>query len=427
MAKVYISSTYRDLIKEREAAAWAVRQLSDLDPVAMEDYTASDDRPLDKCLGDVRSVDIYVGIFGWRYGFIPDGYDKSITQLEYEAAHDNKKCLIFLRENQEGVAPDAIDTGPAAERMTALREMLQDRHVCAFYKNVEDLRAKVSVALGNLFRRDEQPPIPAILPYLSDRSVQKHQLAEALACCEDRGDHPPLVGIVHGHEFEAHDMFVERLHEVTLPGLLRMPRERSSIKDYFRAWPEPSGDVKARASRMRASLAESISGSMSYKADETASAINRHETPVLVHSHLHACDWQQEEPELIREWLGMWNSLASNITACQTFVVLAIKYADTQGKGFLKRRSLAKTNDRIKSFLKDCDVTGYSNLYVVKLDPLQAISQGDVETWVHEYASEFCHKEELIPKIREIFSEAGQLSMEKLAPELKALLLKHRT
>ena len=85
MAKIYISSTYVDLKKEREAAAKAVQRLED-QAIAMENYVAADQRPLDKCLQDVKSCDVYVGIFAWRYGVIQNGYDKSITHLEYETA-----------------------------------------------------------------------------------------------------------------------------------------------------------------------------------------------------------------------------------------------------------------------------------------------------------------------------------------------------
>ena len=52
----------------------------------MEDYVASPQQPVDKCMQDVKNCDAYVGIFGWKYGFIPEGYDKSITHLEYETA-----------------------------------------------------------------------------------------------------------------------------------------------------------------------------------------------------------------------------------------------------------------------------------------------------------------------------------------------------
>jgi hypothetical protein len=101
MAKIYISSTYVDLKKEREAAAQAIRRLGH-QPVYMEDYVASPQQPVDKCMQDVKKCAAYVGIFAWKYGFIPDGYDKSITHLEYETARKaGLPCLVFLLEENE--------------------------------------------------------------------------------------------------------------------------------------------------------------------------------------------------------------------------------------------------------------------------------------------------------------------------------------
>jgi hypothetical protein len=39
--------------------------------VAMENYVATDQRPVDKCLADVVKSDIYIGIFAFRYGYVP--------------------------------------------------------------------------------------------------------------------------------------------------------------------------------------------------------------------------------------------------------------------------------------------------------------------------------------------------------------------
>ncbi len=39
--------------------------------IAMEDYVATDQRPTEKCLADVAASDLYIGIFAWRYGYIP--------------------------------------------------------------------------------------------------------------------------------------------------------------------------------------------------------------------------------------------------------------------------------------------------------------------------------------------------------------------
>ena len=99
MARIYVSSTFSDLKECRAAVYDALRALRH-DVMAMEDYVATDQRPLDKCLGDVEASDIYVGIFAWRDGFIPDKNNpeqKSITELEYRCAvKHSKPCLIFL-------------------------------------------------------------------------------------------------------------------------------------------------------------------------------------------------------------------------------------------------------------------------------------------------------------------------------------------
>ena len=101
MAKIYISSTYEDLKEYRESVYDSLRKMRH-DVISMEDYVAQDQRPLQKCLRDVISCDIYIGIFAWRYGYIPqdekDNPDKlSITELEYRKACDVQiPRLIFL-------------------------------------------------------------------------------------------------------------------------------------------------------------------------------------------------------------------------------------------------------------------------------------------------------------------------------------------
>ncbi|GAA1285812.1 DUF4062 domain-containing protein [Saccharothrix xinjiangensis] len=55
MAGVHVSSTYQDLKEHREAVRNAVRRMGHVD-VATEHYAAADDRPLDRCLADVRGA-----------------------------------------------------------------------------------------------------------------------------------------------------------------------------------------------------------------------------------------------------------------------------------------------------------------------------------------------------------------------------------
>jgi hypothetical protein len=90
MAHVYVSSTFKDLEECREKVRIVLKRMGHED-IAMEYYVAEDKRPLEKCLEDVASCDLYIGIFAWRYGYVPEGYDKSITELEYRKAVETKK------------------------------------------------------------------------------------------------------------------------------------------------------------------------------------------------------------------------------------------------------------------------------------------------------------------------------------------------
>ena len=71
MATIYLSSTYSDLIEHRNLVYRALRRMHH-HVIGMEDYVATDQRPLDKCLADVGASDLYIGIFAWRYGFVPE-------------------------------------------------------------------------------------------------------------------------------------------------------------------------------------------------------------------------------------------------------------------------------------------------------------------------------------------------------------------
>ena len=81
--KVYVSSTYVDLKDYRLAVKTALER-AQYDVECMEKYPAFDERPKDKCLGDVDECDYYVLILAHRYGFVPpkdNPQRKSITHL----------------------------------------------------------------------------------------------------------------------------------------------------------------------------------------------------------------------------------------------------------------------------------------------------------------------------------------------------------
>jgi hypothetical protein len=120
----------------------------------MEHLVATGKRPLDVSVDLVNDADLYIGIFGWRYGFIPEGGDCSITEMELRAAENSgMECLIFLSSDQHLWRADQMDTGENACKVQALRDYLSQRYTCKFFDSPSDLRAKVSEALTTAIRR----------------------------------------------------------------------------------------------------------------------------------------------------------------------------------------------------------------------------------------------------------------------------------
>jgi len=147
MARIFVSSTFKDLVECREKVRIVLRRMGHED-VAMEYFVAEDKRPLDKCLNAVVSSDLYIGIFAWRYGYIPDGYEKSMTELEYQkAVETGKDCLIFLLHEDAPWPRKFIDKGENLDKIEALRSNFSTEYLAGFFTTPDDLVGLVSSAV----------------------------------------------------------------------------------------------------------------------------------------------------------------------------------------------------------------------------------------------------------------------------------------
>ncbi|HLL76379.1 MAG TPA: DUF4062 domain-containing protein [Pyrinomonadaceae bacterium] len=197
MARIYISSTYSDLKECREAVAQILRS-GRHEVIAMEDYVAADQRPLDKCLADVERCDIYVGIFAWRYGFVPGSYNpeqKSITELEYRhAVSKGIRCLIFLLDENAPWPRPQMEQGAGAEKLKLLRDELSANYTVSFFRDREELAKLASVAVANASGQghgdDEMKFSTCRLPITGpDLFGRDEQLAQLDAAWEDPKTH----------------------------------------------------------------------------------------------------------------------------------------------------------------------------------------------------------------------------------------------
>ncbi|MBT0768271.1 DUF4062 domain-containing protein [Kineosporia sp. J2-2] len=142
---VYVSSTFRDLKDLRSSLNDTIRRMNLLD-VAMEHYNAEPGPALDVCVQDVGACDVYVGVFAWRYGDVPEGQTRSVTEAEYRAAKAaGKPCLIFLLHEDAPWPRSQQDRDPT--RIEALREELTRDHTVKYFGLGQQLPELVATAL----------------------------------------------------------------------------------------------------------------------------------------------------------------------------------------------------------------------------------------------------------------------------------------
>lgn len=156
-ANIYVSATFKDLEAHREAVREAIRRLDHVD-MSMEHYVAEPKRPLVRCLDDVRRCDLYVGLFARRYGFMPPGSERSITEQEYRAAlKHNKDVLCFLLQDDAPWPAEFVDQGEAATKLKALRDEISVNYLAGLFSTPDELATKVSAAIARTLQLGTTP------------------------------------------------------------------------------------------------------------------------------------------------------------------------------------------------------------------------------------------------------------------------------
>lgn len=149
-AKVFISSTYSDLIPYRERV-WDTMKNQGVKLLGMEKFGARKSAPLETCLEEVEKCDIYVGIIAYRYGSIHEDTDKSFTQLEYERAVAlDKEILIYFLDDEVQFPIKYVDLGEVSIKLEKFKKHLLKYHTIDKFKDPEELSLKLNSKLGEL-------------------------------------------------------------------------------------------------------------------------------------------------------------------------------------------------------------------------------------------------------------------------------------
>lgn len=149
---VFVSSTYKDLVPCREAVKDQITRL-DMRFRGMEHFGADPHMaPAAKIVEEVRAADVYLGIFGVRYGYIDQATGLSMTELEFnEAKGTGKPMLLYVIHEDAPVKVSDIESNPQGkEKLDSLKKRILSQHTVYQFSDREDLARQVYQDLGKL-------------------------------------------------------------------------------------------------------------------------------------------------------------------------------------------------------------------------------------------------------------------------------------
>ncbi|HYG80424.1 MAG TPA: DUF4062 domain-containing protein, partial [Pyrinomonadaceae bacterium] len=196
-----ISSTALDLPEHRALVRQACLEAG-VFPIGMEQLPARDATGIAASLEMVGQADIYIGVYAFRYGWVPDGRDISITEMEFDRAVARKaegklrEILVFTAHKEHAFTADDIEADKVAqEKLSRFKARAADGRVRKEFKSAEELHRLVLQALNEFKNRQRraadagtdarpaQTSIPNNLPRLQSffgREAELAQIREAL-------------------------------------------------------------------------------------------------------------------------------------------------------------------------------------------------------------------------------------------------------
>jgi hypothetical protein len=129
--QVFVSSTFHDLIDERQRVMSALLQTKCI-PVGMELFPAASLDQFDMIKQIIDDCDYYMVIIAGRYGSIPNGSELSFTELEFDyALTKNKPVLGFCHKNVQHLTGDKLEQFDIGRRkLEAFRGKVMKGRMC---------------------------------------------------------------------------------------------------------------------------------------------------------------------------------------------------------------------------------------------------------------------------------------------------------
>jgi hypothetical protein len=156
--RVFLSSTYADLIGYRAAASQALERLGQ-QVGRMEVLGSRPDEPSKACAEEIDQCSIFVGIYAHRYGFIPAGSEISITELEFDHARKRgRQIFCFLADEGHPWPPAFVEDGSGREKLQRFKNRIRNLYAVDQFTTQDNLGSNVATSVGRFLAQFRESP-----------------------------------------------------------------------------------------------------------------------------------------------------------------------------------------------------------------------------------------------------------------------------
>lgn len=147
----FISSTYKDLIAERQIAINAIMKMGHI-PAGMELFTATGEEQFKSIKPIIDESDYYLIILGGKYGTVIKDEEISYTEKEFNYALSvNKRIIAFVYNEPENLPINKRETKTSnMNRFNNFRKKILNNRMVYMWKNHIDLSQGILTSINNV-------------------------------------------------------------------------------------------------------------------------------------------------------------------------------------------------------------------------------------------------------------------------------------
>ncbi len=195
--QIFISSTFSDLVNERQAAVEAILRAGHM-PAGMELFSAGNESQLDIIKRWIDDSDIYMLILGGRYGSIEPKSGLSYTELEYRYALELDKPFFaivmtesLLNQKVKTEGKDILEL-KEPQKFSEFKNLVLSK-ISRFFDNNNEIKLSILESLIDIQNRNtltgwvkasEIPDTTVILNQISELTEKNRTLEQELRIIE---------------------------------------------------------------------------------------------------------------------------------------------------------------------------------------------------------------------------------------------------